>query len=259
MEPAPAPISLYYSLLSFNVLVAVSGLSQPRDPAPDSILIYDSSPSFKAPEIAPEYNRILDLMTDTILFSYFLLLSNVREYSNNNKNNFSTLSTFICRSPKQIPLFNRTEYYTLSVMGPVNAQIYNRYLDPATDTFMFVFPLAALKVPLISQKNFAAISTYACSYPVLIPLANLNYNADLYVVGRSNCNFSVTILEDELSDRSTDAPPVIFTTACVDEMLGSDKEDKMEVDDGGEAVLNNSKPASDSASVADSDSFHSTK
>ena len=81
LEPAPAPISLYYSLLSFNVLVAVSGRSQPRDPAPDSILIYDSSPSFKAPELAPEYNRILDLMTDTILFSYFLLLSNVREYS----------------------------------------------------------------------------------------------------------------------------------------------------------------------------------
>ena len=85
------------------------------------------------------------------------------------------------------------------------------------------------------------------------------YNADFDVVGRKNCNCPFTILEDELSDGSTDAPPVIFTTACVDEMLGSDKEDKMEVDDGGEAVLNNSKPASDSASVADSDSFHSTK
>ena len=42
-------------------------------------------------------------------------------------------------------------------------------------------------------------------------------------------------------------------------MLGSDKEDKMEVDDREEAVLNNSMPLSDAVSVANSDSFHSTR
>ena len=132
-------------------------------------------------------------------------------------------------------------------------------------------PHELIKLQLINNNHFSSygllpisystgtISTHACSYPASIPLAKLIYNADFDVVGRKNCNCPFTILEDELSDGSTDVPPVVFTTACVDELLGSDKEDKMEVDDGGEAVLNNSKPASDSASVADSDSFHSTK
>ena len=42
-------------------------------------------------------------------------------------------------------------------------------------------------------------------------------------------------------------------------MLGPDKEDKMEVDDREEAVLNNSMLESDAVFVANSDSFHSTR
>ena len=69
--------------------------------------------------------------------------------------------------------------------------------------------------------------------------------------------------DEDLSDGSTDGPPLPnFTEAGLDEMLGSDKEDVMEVeveDKEEEVVHNSSKPYTDSISIANSDPFHSIK
>ena len=195
LEPAPAPVLLHYSLPSFKALVAVSGRSQPLEPAPASILLYYSFSSSKVPELALKDSRHLDLVTDPFLFSYYLLLSNVQDSSN--KNNFSALTTVICRLPEICPVFNRIKYYVLSIMGPVTVLIYNRYLGPATDTIMFVCSPLPFKVPHTSKIILSTISAYACRFPDLIPLTIRNNYFDLFVFEKTNCIFFFTILDDD--------------------------------------------------------------